>query len=273
MSDWQESVRYLSDLNLPTPELGVVLGTGMGGILQEMEIAHEEPYDAIPNFPVSTVESHSGKLVFGRLRGRSIVVMSGRFHAYEGYTAQQIVLPVRAMKQLGAKALLLSNAAGGMRSDLKNGDLVLVEDHINFQGINPLVGPNHEGLGPRFPDMSCPYDPALRECFRTSAEEEGIELQEGVYVAVLGPCLETRAEYRFLHRLGADMVGMSTVPEVIAAVHCGLPCAALSLITDECDPDHLQPVDISKILEVAAKAEPVLVRLMARVIERFEPSS
>jgi len=273
MSDWLESFRYLSDLHLPTPELGVVLGTGMGSILQEMEIDHEVPYDSIPNFPLSTVESHSGKLVFGRLHGRRLVVMSGRFHAYEGYTASQIVLPVRVMKQLGAQALLLSNAAGGMRSDLKNGDLVLVEDHINFQGINPLIGPNQDELGPRFPDMSCPYDPALRKCFRASAEAEGIELKEGVYVSVMGPCLETRAEYRFLHRMGADMVGMSTVPEVIAAVHCGLPCAALSLITDECDPDHLHPVDIRHILEVAAKAEPVLVRLMSRVIQDFEPSS
>lgn len=270
MSEWREALNYLEKLNLPEPELAVVLGTGMGKILDDIEVIHEEAYSNIPHFPTATVESHSGKLVFGTYGGRRLVIMSGRFHAYEGYTAQRIALPIWVMSGLGAKALILSNAAGGMRQDLVNGDLVLVEDHINLQGSNPLVGPNDDSLGPRFPDMSEPYHPELRRQLHQAALEEEIRLKEGVYVAVLGPCLETRAEYRFLHRIGADVVGMSTVPEVIAAVHCGMPCAAISLVTDECDPDNLKPVDIASILEVAGKAEPVLVRLMQRFVRNLD---
>lgn len=247
-------------------QIGIVLGTGLHRLLHRMEIEQNIPYADIPGFPVSTVEFHKGALVYGTLSGKKLVVMQGRFHAYEGYTLQQVVFPVRVMKRLGIKTLLLSNAAGGINPAFKKADLMLIDDHINLLGGSPLSGKNDDSLGPRFPDMSEPYDKGLKNVLRQKAEETGIALKQGVYAAVHGPNLETRAEYRYLKIIGADAVGMSTVPEVIAAVHAGLPCAAVSVITDECDPDNLQPVNIAEIIEVAGRADEKLAALFEAVI-------
>ncbi len=261
------AVSFLQARGIDAPEVGIILGTGLGNLATEIVPEIEVLYSEIPNFPEATVEFHAGKLIYGTLSGRKVLAMKGRFHLYEGYTMQQITLPVRVMKLLGVKWLFISNAAGGMNPALKKGDLMLIDDHINFQPGNPLIGHNVEAWGPRFPDMSRPYSPVLNQHLHTAAKENNISLQEGVYVSVTGPNLETRAEYRFLHRIGADAVGMSTVPEVIVANHCGLPCAAVSVITDECDPDTLQPVDISEIIAVAGKAELKLTAIIKRAVE------
>lgn len=261
------AVSFLQARGIDAPEVGIILGTGLGNLATEIVPEIEVLYSEIPNFPEATVEFHAGKLIYGTLSGRKVLAMKGRFHLYEGYTMQQITLPVRVMKLLGVKWLFISNAAGGMNHTLKKGDLMLIDDHINFQPGNPLIGHNVESWGPRFPDMSRPYSPVLNQHLHTAAAENNINLQEGVYVSVTGPNLETRAEYRFLHRIGADAVGMSTVPEVIVANHCGLPCAAISVITDECDPDTLQPVDISEIIAVAGKAELKLTAIIRRAVE------
>lgn len=251
------------------PEAGIVLGTGLGGLAGEIAVEAEVPYEQIPGFPLSTVETHAGKLLLGRLAGRPVVAMQGRFHRYEGYDLQQVTFPVRVMHALGARTLVVSNACGGMNPLWGPGELVLLSDHINLLGDNPLVGPNDERLGPRFPDMSAPYDPDLRALARGLALELGILLREGVYVAVAGPNLETRAEYRMLRALGADVVGMSTVPEVIVAGHQGMRTVGISIITDQCLPDALEPAEIGRIIETAGRAEPQLTRLVTALIERL----
>jgi purine-nucleoside phosphorylase len=251
------------------PEVAIVLGTGLGGLAREIEVEAEIPYAEIPGFPLSTVESHTGRLLAGRLAGRAVVAMQGRFHRYEGYDLQQVTFAVRVLHALGAATLVVSNACGGMHPLWEPGDLVLLSDHINLLGDNPLVGANDERLGPRFPDMSAPYDPALRTLARAAALELGIVLREGVYVAVPGPNLETRAEYRMLRAIGADVVGMSTVPEVIVAVHEGMRVLGISIVTDQCLPDALEPADIGRIIETANRAEPQLTRLVTTVVERL----
>ena len=252
-----------------TPEVALILGTGLGGLAREIAVEAEVPYAEIPGFPLSTVESHAGRLLLGRLAGRPVVAMQGRFHRYEGYDLQQVTFPVRVMHALGARTLIVSNACGGMHPLWAPGDLVLLSDHINLLGDNPLVGPNDERLGPRFPDMSAPYDAELRALARAAALELGIVLREGVYAAVPGPNLETRAEYRMLRAIGADVVGMSTVPEVIVATHQGMRTAGISIITDQCLPDALEPADIGRIIETAARAEPQLTRLVTTITERL----
>jgi purine-nucleoside phosphorylase len=251
------------------PDLGIILGTGLGGLAREIAVHAEVPYEQIPGFPLSTVESHAGKLLLGKLSGRPVVAMQGRFHRYEGYDLQQVTFPVRVLHALGARTLIVSNACGGMNPLWSPGDLVLISDHINLLGDNPLAGPNDDRLGPRFPDMSAPYDPDLRALARTAALELGIVLREGVYVAVPGPNLETRAEYRMLRSIGADVVGMSTVPEVIVANHQGMRTVGISIITDQCLPDALEPADIGQIIATATRAEPNLTRLMATLVERL----
>ncbi|MCH7684732.1 MAG: purine-nucleoside phosphorylase [Gemmatimonadetes bacterium] len=261
-----ETVRATTDSD---PDVAVILGTGLGGLVEEIEVSAEIAYGDIPGFPLSTVESHAGRLLFGILGGKKVVAMQGRFHRYEGYSMQQIVFPVRVMHALGARTLIVSNACGGMNPLWKPGELMLLADHINLLGDSPLIGPNDDSLGPRFPDMSQPYDEELRAVARTVASELRIVLREGVYVAVTGPNLETRAEYRFLRGIGADVVGMSTVPEVIAAVHMSMRVLGVSIITDACLPDALQAVDVAHIIATAAAAEPDLTRLVSAVLERM----
>jgi purine-nucleoside phosphorylase len=261
-----ETVRATTDSD---PDFAVILGTGLGGLVEEIEVSAEIAYEDIPGFPLSTVESHAGRLLFGILGGKKVVAMQGRFHRYEGYSMQQIVFPVRVMHALGARTLIVSNACGGMNPLWQPGELMLLADHINLLGDSPLIGPNDDSLGPRFPDMSQPYDEELRAVARTVASELRIVLREGVYVAVTGPNLETRAEYRFLRGIGADVVGMSTVPEVIAAVHMSMRVLGVSIITDACLPDALQAVDVAQIIATAAAAEPDLTRLVSAVLERM----
>jgi len=252
------------------PTIGVILGTGLGNLfVREIQHSIVIDYHSIPGFPVSTVESHQGKLHYGTIRGKKVLAMQGRFHYYEGYTMQQITLPVRVMKALGVRNLLISNAAGNMNLDWKKGDLMLLDDHINLQPENPLRGRNEETLGPRFPDMSQPYAKKLNEELISIAKERGIALNVGVYAGVMGPNLETRSEYRFLRTIGADAVGMSTVPEVIVANHAGLPCCAISVLTDDCDPDNLKPASLADILTVAGNAEPNLTELYIELISRL----
>jgi purine-nucleoside phosphorylase len=251
------------------PDIGIILGTGLGGLADDVSVEASIPYDQIPGFPLSTVESHTGRLLLGRLGKRTVVAMQGRFHRYEGYSLAEVTFPVRVMHALGARVLVVSNACGGMNPLWDPGDLVLLTDHINLLGDNPLIGFNDERLGPRFPDLSAPYDPDLRASARAVALELGIVLREGVYVAVPGPNLETRAEYRMLRTLGADVVGMSTVPEVIVAAHAGMRTVGISIITDRCLPDALEPADIGHIIETARRAEPFLTRLIAGLVERL----
>lgn len=252
-----------------TPDVGIVLGTGLGGLVKEIDAKATIPYEEIPGFPLSTVESHAGRLILGTLRGRNVVAMQGRFHRYEGYTLQEVTFPVRVMHALGAKTLVVTNVSGGMHPLWAPGDLVLIADHINLLGDNPLIGRNDERLGPRFPDMSDPYDAGLRATVRALALEQGVTLREGVYVSVPGPNLETRAEYRMLRAMGADIVGMSTVPEVIVAVHQGMKVAGLSIVTDQCLPDALVPADIEHIIAIANGAEPKLTRLVAALVQQI----
>jgi purine-nucleoside phosphorylase len=263
------AAEVVAGLTKVKPEVAIILGTGLGGLARELEVEATVPYPEIPGFGVSTVESHAGQLLLGRLGGRQVVAMQGRFHRYEGYPLSAVTFPVRVMRRLGAETLIVSNACGGMHPLWAPGDLVLLSDHINLLGDNPLIGPNEEQLGPRFPDMSSAYDPELRALARSAARELGIVLREGVYVAVPGPNLETRAEYRMLRTLGADVVGMSTVPEVIVAVHSGMRTLGLSIITDQCLPDALEPADINRILATAHRAEPSLTRLISTVVERL----
>ena len=260
------AVRQRSTLQ---PEAAVILGTGLGALAREIDVETRIPYAEIPHFPLSTVESHTGQLLLGTLGGKRVVAMEGRFHRYEGYSLQEIALAVRVLHGLGARTLIVSNACGGMNPDWRAGDLMLIEDHINLLGDNPLRGPNDDELGPRFPDMSEPYDPELREIARKVAREQGITLRGGVFVAVMGPNLETRAEYRMLRWLGADVVGMSTVPEVITARHMGMRVLGISIITDECFPDTLEEANIEKIIATARTAEPKLTNIVKGVLQRF----
>ncbi|HZE74655.1 MAG TPA: purine-nucleoside phosphorylase [Gemmatimonadales bacterium] len=253
----------------PAPAVGIILGTGLGGLAGEIAVATAVPYESIPGFPLSTVESHAGRLLLGQLGGKLVVAMQGRFHRYEGYSLAQVTFPVRVLHALGASTLIVSNACGGMQPLWAPGDLVLLADHINLLGDNPLVGPNDERLGPRFPDLSAAYDPGLRALAREVALELRITLREGTYVAVAGPNLETRAEYRMLRAIGADVVGMSTVPEVIVANHEGMRVLGISIITDQCLPDALEPADITRIIDTARRAEPSLTQLIQRVVERM----
>ncbi|MBE7465267.1 MAG: purine-nucleoside phosphorylase [Planctomycetes bacterium] len=248
------------------PQAAIVLGTGLGGLAGKLADRKTLPYAEVPHFPHSTVASHAGEVVAGTLGGVPVVAFSGRFHLYEGWTLEQVTLPVRVAKALGAQYLFLSGACGGMNKFHRKGDLVLLDDHINLMGVNPLVGPNDERLGPRFPDMSRPYDPGLLARAEAICTQEGIRAHRAVYVAVTGPCLETRAEYRMLQAMGADVVGMSTVPETIVAVHAGLKVFGASIVTDLCLPDALEPADIKSIIATANAAEPHLTRLVERLI-------
>ncbi|MEA1964524.1 MAG: purine-nucleoside phosphorylase [Candidatus Aerophobetes bacterium] len=262
----KESIQSKSKIK---PKIGIILGTGLGGLTEDIEKKDELPYSNIPHFPLSTAPGHKGNLILGKLSGKQIVAMEGRFHFYEGYSLEEITFPVRVMKSLGIKFLIESNAAGGMNPDFKAGDLMVITDHINLTGNNPLIGPNEEQLGSRFPDMSEPYDKRLIELLRKIALEERIEIHQGVYAGVTGPNFETRAEYRFLRLIGADAVGMSTVPEVIVAQHSNLRVLGISCISDECFPDALKPVDFRKVIQVAKQAEPKMSKLVKRLVEKI----
>ncbi|MCY7422092.1 MAG: purine-nucleoside phosphorylase [Chitinophagaceae bacterium] len=261
-----ETCAFLQQKGFGDAHTGVVLGTGLGSFINHIKIEAQVGYEDIPHFPHATVESHKGQLITGMVGSRKVIAMQGRFHYYEGYSMQEITFPIRVMKQLGIEQLLLSNAAGGINLNYKKGTLVLLEDHINLLPENPLRGLHGPDYGNRFVDMSAPYAPELNEKFLRVAAASSVDLKQGVYASVMGPNLETRAEYRYIKMIGADMVGMSTVPEVIVANHVGLPCAAVSVITDECDPDNLHPVDITEIIRVAGQADAVLSKLFADVI-------
>ena len=262
----QEAAAFIRGRWNVKPEVGIVLGTGLGNLVRNIDIAESIAYEEIPHFAASTVESHAGKLILGSLEGKNVAAMQGRFHCYEGYTAKQIVFPIRVMRELGAEILIISNACGGLNPQFKRGDIVLIEDHINLLGINPLIGVNDPRLGPRYPDMIEPYSRELREKARAAALRLGIPTQQGVYVAVPGPNLETRAEYRYLRGIGADVVGMSTVPEVIAAVHAGMKTVGFSIITDMGLADALAPASISAILATAEAAEPKMNAIIRELL-------
>ncbi len=264
-----DAVHYIRTKTPSQPTVGIILGTGLGGLVKEITIETTIDYSDIPHFPVSTVESHKGKLIFGTLGGKKIVAMQGRFHYYEGYTMQQVAFPVRVMKFLGVQTLLISNAAGGLNSLFAKGDIMLITDHINLLGDNPLIGLNDDALGPRFPDMSEPYTKELIVLAENIALELKIRLQRGVYAVMSGPNLETRAEYRFLRTIGADAIGMSTVPEVIVAVHQSMRVLGFSIITDECFPDALKPISLEEVIAVANSAEPKLTAMMKEVVKQI----
>jgi purine-nucleoside phosphorylase len=262
-----ETVDYLKNKGFDKPEIGIILGTGLGQLINHLNIIKEVSYNHIPNFPTATVEFHKGKLIYGTMAGKKVVVMQGRFHIYEGYTLQDVTYPVRIMEKLGIHTLLVSNASGAINLNFKKGELMLIEDHINLQGSSPLAFKGVETLGDRFADMSAPYNPEINTKFKAIAKNNNIKLHEGVYASVVGPQLETRAEYRMLKIIGADAVGMSTVPEIIVANHLKLRAAAVSVLTDECDPDNLAPVDIAEIITMAEKAEPNMVTLFKELIK------
>lgn len=265
-----EAVEHVRRRGDWAPEVGLVLGTGLGALIRDIEVEDTIEYEEIPHFPVSTVESHSGRLVFGNLEGRPVMAMQGRFHYYEGYSMEQVTFPIRVMQRMGVETLVVSNACGGMNPGYRRGDLMRIDDHINLIGDNPLRGPNIDELGPRFPDMSEPYDRGLGALADRVALEAEIRLHVGVYVAVAGPNLETRAEYRFLRFIGADVVGMSTVPEVIVARHAGMRVLGISIVTDECFPDSLEAVDVETIIRVAGEAEPRMTRVIRDTIGRLD---
>jgi purine-nucleoside phosphorylase len=265
----QEAAAVVRSRWAKSPRVGIVLGTGLGALAQDIVPDVSISYADLPHFPQSTVESHAGRLVCGTLAGKSVLAMEGRFHYYEGYSLQQVTFPVRVMKALGCDTLIVSNACGGLNPQHAKGEIMIIEDHINLIGDNPLVGPNDDRLGDRFPDMCHAYDRELLKLAKTIAKEEHIAVQQGVYVAVAGPNLETRAEYRFLRTIGADVVGMSTVPEVIVAVHSKMRSLGFSAITDMCLPDALEPVSLKEILAVAAEAEKKLRVLVRKVVEQL----
>ncbi len=264
-----EAVASIRSRTQSKPKIGIILGTGLGGLAAEITKEVEIDYGDIPHFPVSTVESHHGKLLFGTLAGKSVMAMQGRFHFYEGYSMQQITFPVRVMKFLGVDTLLISNAAGALNPLFRKGDVMLIVDHINLLGDNPLIGPNDETLGPRFPDMSEAYSRDLLSMAENVALDLKIGIRRGVYVAMSGPNLETRSEYRFLRFIGADAVGMSTIPENIVAVHMGMRVFGVSIMTDECFPDALKPVTLEEVIAVANKAEPKMTAIMKEVVKRL----
>jgi len=263
--DIEQAVGFLTSEGVGNADIGIVLGTGLGKMANEIDIIRTVGYSEIPHFPLATVESHSGELIYGRLFGKKVLAMKGRFHYYEGYSLQQVTFPIRVMKRLGIRYLLLSNAAGAMNLHFRKGDLMLIDDHISLLPDNPLRGKNLDDFGPRFPDMSRPYSVDLNKRLLKIAEKENTVLHQGIYLAVMGPNLETRAEYRMFRNF-ADAVGMSTVPEVIVANQMGLPCAAISVLTDECDPDNLRPAKLEDILEIAGIAEEKLIRLFNALI-------
>lgn len=262
-----ETANYLVDKGFENPEIGIILGTGLGQLTNHIDIISEVSYNHIPNFPTATVEFHKGKLIYGLLSGKKVVVMQGRFHLYEGYSLQDVTFPVRIMEKLGIKTLLVSNAAGAINLNFKKGELMLIDDHINLQGSSPLAFKGVETLGERFTDMSAPYNLEINSKFKSIADKNNIKLHEGVYASVVGPQLETRAEYRMLKIIGADAVGMSTIPEIIVANHLNMKAAAISVLTDECDPNNLKPVDISEIIAMAGKAEPNMITLFKELIK------
>lgn len=265
----KEAVDYLKKKGFDSPEIGIVLGTGLGKFVDEITKESFASYNHIPNFPTATVEFHQGKLIYGTLEGKKVVVMQGRFHLYEGYTTYDVTFPIRVMHELGISKLLVSNAAGAINKSFKKGEIMLIDDHINLQGGSPLAFKGVEEMGERFVDMSEPYDAAMNKKIENIAEQNNITIQKGVYASVVGPQLETRAEYRYLSIIGADAVGMSTVPEVIVANHLNLPVAAVSVLTDECDPDNLQPVNIQEIIDIAGKAEPDMITLFKELIKEI----
>ena len=270
MEQLEELASYLRERGIKEVDCAIVLGTGLGDLARHIAPAVTLGYNQMPHLPVATVEYHFGKLLYGELEGRKVLAWQGRFHHYEGYGMDQIVMPVRVSRLLGARAVFLSNAAGGLRPGLKKGSLMCIDDHINLLPEHPLRGPNLDALGERFPDMSCPYHPGLQRALHTAAQAAGIALETGVYASVQGPCLETRAEYRYLRTIGADAVGMSTVPEVIACAHMGIPCAAVSVITDECDPDRLAPFRIDEIVEVARSSEAGLTAIVRGALQHLD---
>lgn len=265
----EESAQFLKNRGFENPEIGIILGTGLGQIIEKVAVEVEVSYNHIPNFPTATVEFHKGKLIYGTLSGKNVILMQGRFHLYEGYTLNDVTFPVRVMDALGVQKLLVSNAAGAINLNFKKGEIMLLDDHINLQGGSPLAFKGVEMLGERFADMSAPYDTSMNSAIESIAVNKGITLHKGVYASVVGPQLETRAEYRYLKIIGADAVGMSTVPEVIVANHLGMPVAAVSVLTDECDPDHLEPVNIADIIAMAEKAEPDMIALFTELIKEL----
>lgn len=265
----EESAEFLKSRGFDTPDIGIILGTGLGQIIEQVNILAEMSYNHIPNFPTATVEFHKGKLIYGELAGKKVVLMQGRFHLYEGYSLLDVTFPVRVMNELGIKKLLVSNASGAINPNFQKGEIMLIDDHINLQGGSPLAFKGVEHLGERFVDMSAPYDTDMNNVLRDIAAEKGIHLHEGVYASVVGPQLETRAEYKYLKIIGADAVGMSTVPEIIVANHLNIPVVALSVLTDECDPENLKPVDIAEIMAMAAKAEPHMITLFTELIKQI----
>ena len=269
LSKINEATDFLAQKGFKNAQTGIVLGTGLGSFINEMKVELTIPYSDIPHFPQATVEFHKGQLLLGTVGKQKVIAMQGRFHYYEGYDMQEVTFPIRVLKMLGIENLFLSNAAGGMNPAFKKGSLVLIDDHINQLPENPLRGLNDPAFGNRFVDMCCPYNPVLNQLLTESAKQLSIDLPKGIYVSVPGPNLETRAEYRYLRGMGADMVGMSTVPEVIVANHIGLRCAAISVITDECDPDNLQPVNIAEIIAVAGKADGSLSTLLKHALEKL----
>ena len=269
MENIRAAANYIKSRGVDSAKIGIVLGTGLGNLAMQIDAEQTIDYSDIPNFPVSTVESHSGKLIYGNLNGKKVLAMQGRFHYYEGYSGQEITFPIRVMKLLGIEKLLISNAAGTVNPKFKKGELMLIDDHINMLPDNPLRGKNFDEFGPRFPDMSQPYNKEMNDLLKVIANEKGITLHEGVYTPVAGPNLETRAEYRYLRTIGTDAVGMSTVPEVIVANHMSMPCVAISVLTDECDPDNLHPVSIADILEIAGRAEKDLTKLYEELVGRL----
>lgn len=264
-----ETIEFLKQKKIDSAEIGIILGTGLGKLIDEIEIIQEISYNQIPNFPTATVEFHKGKLIYGRVEGKETIVMQGRFHLYEGYSQQDVTFPVRIMNALGVKTLLVSNASGAINLNFKKSELMLIEDHINLQGGSPLAFKGVERLGERFVDMSTPYDKQINESLMKIAKENKIVLHKGVYASVYGPQLETKAEYKMLKIIGADAVGMSTVPEVIVANHLGMRVAAISVLTDECDPKNLSPVNVSDIMNMASLAEPKMIILFKSIIKRL----
>ena len=265
----KESAAYISSKTTVNPTVGIILGTGLGGLVKEIKIIDTIPYEDIPNFPVSTVESHSGKLIFGELGGKKVVAMQGRFHYYEGYSLQQVTFTVRVMKLLGIERLFVSNASGGVNPDFEVGEIMIQDDHINLFPGNPLIGKNIDELGPRFPDMSEPYDHHMIELAKTIAAENNIKVSVGIYAGLTGPTLETPAEYMYVRNIGADAVGMSTVPEVIVARHMEIPCFAISIITDLGVPGKIQKVSVQDVIEVASRQEPKMTLIMRELIARI----
>lgn len=269
LAQMKEAAEFINSKTQVKPSIGIILGTGLGGLVKEIEIIDEIPYEIIPHFPVSTVESHSGKLIFGKLGGKQVVAMQGRFHFYEGYNMQQVTFPVRVMKLLGIERLFVSNASGGVNPDFEVGEIMILDDHINLFPAHPLIGKNIDELGPRFPDMSEPYDHEMVALGKQIAADNNIKVSVGTYAALTGPTLETPAEYGYVRAIGADAVGMSTIPEVIVARHMEIPCFAISIITDLGVPGKIQKVSLQDVIDVASRQEPKMTLIMRELISKI----